>query len=209
MNLLFAGTIALVAQILGDVVALEGAVLPGEQIHAAELVAAGLDHETQRDAGTLRFGAFRRRRHLHLLIGVVVAEKLVPDDAVELDQLLSAAAVVARAGGRGSADGVAADVELRRREAGHQAGQAANAAAVRQVVHLLVVPVDADGRRLQVDDRRVADDGDLLGQRVDPHRAVDGHRRADFDADAVDVQRLEPGQLELTRYSPTGSCVKR
>src|SRR5207249_8431078 len=130
-ELVVAGIEALTAQLRCDVAALERAILPGRQIHPAQFVAAGLDHETQRDAGTLRFGAFRRSGNLDLFVGVVVAKELIPDDAVELDQLLPAASVVSRAGRRRSADRVAAHIELRRRQAGHEPREAANAAAVR------------------------------------------------------------------------------
>src|SRR5262249_46637854 len=153
-----AGIEALRAQLRRDVVALELAVLPRAEIHAAEPIAAGLDHEAERDAGALRLRAFRGGRHLNLLVRVVVAEQLIPDEAVELDQLFTAAAVVARAGGRRTADGVAAHVELGRRQAGNEPRDAADAAAVRQVLHLLFTPVDADRRRLQVDHGLVADD---------------------------------------------------
>ena len=49
----------LLAEFRRHVIALELAVLFGEQIRAAELVAAGLHDEAQRRAGALRFGALR------------------------------------------------------------------------------------------------------------------------------------------------------
>ena len=197
MNLLLPGIEALRAQFGRDVVALDVAALVREQVIAAELVAAGLDQEAQRHAGALRLGALRRRRHLHLIVGVVVAEELIPDDAVELDQLAARAAVRSRAGRRRSADGVAADVELRRRQAGHEPRQAADAASVRQILHLLLAPVHADLRRLEVDRRRRADDGHRLRQVFDLERRVHRHRGVGGDDDALDRERAKAGELKL------------
>ena len=99
-ELVVAGIEALLPESVGDVVALKRAILPGEQVGAAELVAAGLHHEAERGARALRFRALGGTRHRHLIVGVVVAEKLVPHHAVKLDQLAAGAAVRARAGRR-------------------------------------------------------------------------------------------------------------
>jgi hypothetical protein len=60
-ELVVARVVALIAQILGHVVALKGAVLPGRQVHAVELVAAGFDDIAQRQPRTLRFRTLCRR----------------------------------------------------------------------------------------------------------------------------------------------------
>ncbi len=187
---------ALVQQVLTHVGRLERTRLVGGQVGAVELVAAGLDQKAQGQARALRLGAFRRGRGLHLLVGVVVAEVLIPEDAVVARQLVPRSAVRVRAGRRGSTDRVAADVELRHRQTWEQQRQSADAAAERQLLQLLLIPVGRDIGRVEIDRRRLTHHRHRCLERGEFHLAVDRHRAAGRDDHALDGHRRELGERE-------------
>ena len=201
-ELVVAGVEALLPERVGDVVALKRTVLPRQQVGAAELVAARLDDEAERGAWALRLGTLGRARDRDLIVGVVVAEELVPDDAVELDQLATGASIRPRARRRRAADGVAANVKLGGRQAGHQAGQAADTASVGQILQLVLAPVDTNRRGLEVNGRRAAGDRDRLSQRVQLQWTVDSGRRTGVDDHGADRQGAETRQLKLDLVGP-------
>ena len=147
--------------------------------------------------GVHRVGALGRGRDLRFLVGAEVAVGLVPDHAVVADDAAAGAAERARRRARAGAEVRAADVERGRIEAGNERDQAGQAAAVRQVVELLLIPVDGDLRRLEVDGRRLAGDGHGFLSDATVELAVDRHRRAGAEVHAFDVQRGEAGELEL------------
>src|SRR6185436_12787941 len=126
-------------------------------------------------------------------LGKPLAEEVVGDvDAIELERVLVERASEALGTPFGRGRSIAALHRAGR--LGHEIVEAEPARW--RVRYPVLVEGRADFVRRGVDDRRLGGDADTLGQRADLEADVLLERAADADAQSLERDRLEPGQLE-------------
>ncbi len=186
----------LLVEVVGD----EALALVIGVIEAGELVTAALQRHHDERAGRRHLDVAAGGRRRELLDGVVVvveagsAGALGRVDAVGEHTVLvaDAEALVAHL----LALVAPADVIAAHPDAGRLAQNRPDVGRARDVLELFHGELVGERRVAHVDDRRLAGDGDGLGDGRDVERRVhrDGARTAHDDA--FPVQRLEPGELE-------------